>query len=91
MLQKNEIEQFLEILETMNLKLNGISGDKARCIKYNSTTSQISKLKIEHKIPQGVLEYHDKFWKRDKCDQIYWERIPVKVLQEFVRKINLDS
>jgi len=89
--KENEIEQFLEILETVNLQLDGISGDVARCTKCNSTTSQISKLKIGNKIPQGVLEFNDKFWKCDKCDQIYWEGTHIKNLQEFVHKINLDS
>jgi uncharacterized protein with PIN domain len=90
-MKENEIEQFLEILETTNLQLDGISGDVARCTKCNSTTSQISKLKIGNKIPQGVLEFNDKFWKCDKCDQIYWEGTHIKNLQEFVRNINLYS
>jgi uncharacterized protein with PIN domain len=89
--KENEVEQFLEILETTNLQLDGISGDVARCTKCNSTTSQISKLKIGNKIPQGVLEFNDKFWKCDKCDQIYWEGTHIKNLQEFVRNINLYS
>lgn len=84
---QNEIEQFLEILKTTPLKLNEISGDTARCTKCNSATSQISKLKIKNKIPQGVFEYNDKFWKCDGCDQIYWEGTHVKNLQEFVHKI----
>ncbi|MDH3853448.1 MAG: Mut7-C RNAse domain-containing protein, partial [Nitrosopumilus sp.] len=89
--KENEIEQFLEILETTNLQLDEISGDVARCTKCNSTTSQISKLKIGNKVPQGVLEFNDKFWKCDKCDQIYWEGTHIKNLQEFVHKINLYS
>jgi len=89
--KENEIEQFLEILETMNLQLDEISGDVARCTKCNSTTSHISKLKIRNKIPPGVLEFNDKFWKCDKCEQIYWEGTHIKNLQEFVHKINLDS
>ena len=89
--KENEIEQFLEILETTNLQLDEISGDVARCTKCNSATSQISKLKIGNKVPQGVLEFNDKFWKCDKCDQIYWEGTHIKNLQEFVHKINLYS
>ena len=89
--KENEIEQFLEILETTHLQLDVISGDTARCTKCNSTTSQINKLKIGNKIPQRVLEFNDKFWKCDKCEQIYWEGTHIKNLQEFVHKINLDS
>ena len=89
--KEKEIEQFLEILETTNLQIDEISGDVARCTKCNSTTSQISKLKIGNKVPQGVLEFNDKFWKCDKCDQIYWEGTHIENLQEFAHKINLDS
>ncbi len=88
---EDEIEQFLEILESTHLQFDEISGDSARCTKCNSPTSQINKLKIENKIPQGVLEYHDKFWKCDICDQIYWEGTHIKNLQEFVHKIKLKS
>ncbi|MGH1567492.1 MAG: Mut7-C RNAse domain-containing protein [Nitrosopumilus sp.] len=44
--KENEIEQFLEIIRSTDLQLGEISGDTARCIKCNSTTSRISKLKI---------------------------------------------
>ena len=89
--KENEIEQFLEILETTHLQFDEISGDSARCTKCNSITSQINKLEIKNKVPLGVLEYHDKFWKCDGCDQIYWEGTHIKNLQGFVHKIRLKS
>jgi len=89
--KENEIEQFQEILETTHLEFDEISGDSARCTKCNSPTSKINKFEIEKKIPQGVLEYNDKFWKCDGCDQIYWEGTHIKNLQEFVHKIKLKS
>jgi len=89
--KENEIEQFREILETTHLQFDEISGNSARCTKCNSPTSQINKLEIKNKIPQGVLEYHDKFWKCDGCDQIYWVGTHIKNLQEFVHKIKLKS
>jgi len=89
--KENEIEQFLEILKITNIQLDEISGDSARCTKCNSLTSKISKLELGKKIPQGVLENNEKFWKCDDCDQIYWEGTHIKNLQEFVRKIKLKS
>ncbi len=89
--KENEIEQFLEILETTHLQFDEISGDSARCTKCNSPTSKISKLELENKIPQGVLEFNEKFWKCDGCDQIYWEGTHIKNLQEFIHKIKLKS
>ena len=61
--KENEIEQFLELLEITHLQLDEISGDSARCTKCNSTNSRIIKLEVENKIPQGVLEFNDKFCK----------------------------
>jgi len=87
--KENEIEQFLEILKITHLQLDEVSGDSARCTKCNSPTSKISKLELENQIPQGVLEYNEKFWKCDGCEQIYWEGTHIKNLQEFVRKIKL--
>ena len=89
--KEKELDQFLEILETTHLQLDEISGNTARCPKCNSSTSQIEKLKIGNKIPQGVLEYNDKFWKCEGCDQIYWEGTHIKNLQEFAHKIKLKS
>ncbi len=89
--KENEIEQFLEIAKTTHLQFDEISGDSARCTKCNSPTSKINKIEIENKIPKTVLEYHDKFWKCDRCDQIYWEGTHIKNLQEFLHKIKLKS
>ena len=89
--KENEIEQFLEITKTTHLQFDEISGDSARCTKCNSPTSKINKIEIEDKIPKRVLEYHDKFWKCDRCDQIYWEGTHIKNLQEFVHKLKLKS
>lgn len=86
--KEDEIEQFLEILKTIPLELNVISGDTARCSKCNSETSQISKSSLENKISQRILEYHEKFWKCDECNQIYWEGTHIKNLQNFVEKIH---
>ncbi|MFB5635172.1 MAG: Mut7-C RNAse domain-containing protein [Nitrosopumilus sp.] len=87
--KENEIEQFLEILEQIPLELDAVSGDRARCTKCNSPTSQIDKSKISDKIPQKVSEFNDKFWKCNNCDQIYWEGTHIKKMQEFLEKIKL--
>lgn len=87
--KEDEIEQFLEILEHIPLEMDTISGDIARCTKCNVTTSQIEKFKIVNKVPAKVLEFNEKFWKCDNCDQIYWDGIHIKKLQEFLYHIKL--
>ncbi|WP_255430802.1 Mut7-C RNAse domain-containing protein [Candidatus Nitrosopumilus sp. SW] len=89
--QENEIEQFLEIIKQTNLKLNGISGDIARCTKCNSLTSMVEKSKISKNIPQGVFDNNEKFWRCENCGQIYWEGTHIKNLQEFVKKLKRPS
>ncbi|MGH1567493.1 MAG: Mut7-C RNAse domain-containing protein [Nitrosopumilus sp.] len=42
-------------------------------------------------MPPGVLEYNDRFWKCDKCGQIYWEGTHIKNLQEFVHEMKRRS
>ena len=85
--KENEIEQFQEIHEKIHLEFNESSGDVARCPKCNFTTSQTKKSEIANKVPEKILEYHDKFWKCNGCGQIYWEGKHIKNLQEFVEKI----
>jgi uncharacterized protein len=85
--KEEEIEQFFEIINIINLKIQ-INGDTARCSKCNSLTESVGKDSIKEKIPQGVLESNDKFWKCKCCNQIYWEGTHIKNLQEFVGKVN---
>jgi hypothetical protein len=89
--KEDEIEQFLEILDSVNLELNDISGNTARCTKCNSPTLEIAKSKISNKIPPKVLEYNDKFWECIKCKQIYWEGTHIKKLQNFLNKLKTQT
>lgn len=57
-----EVEQFFEIITSVNLKRFQINGDIARCPKCNSLTESIDKELIKEKIPYRVLKSNDKFW-----------------------------
>ncbi|MEK6821855.1 MAG: Mut7-C RNAse domain-containing protein [Thermoproteota archaeon] len=86
--KEEEIEQFLEIIRSVNLKRIQINGDTTRCPKCNSVTESVDKDIIKEKIPQGVLKSNDKFWRCKCCNQVYWEGTHIKNLQEFVGKVN---
>jgi uncharacterized protein with PIN domain len=86
--EKEELEQFFEIITSVNLKRVQINGNTARCPKCNSSTESIDKDIIKEKIPQGVLKSNDKFWRCKCCKQVYWEGTHIKNLQEFVDKVN---
>jgi uncharacterized protein with PIN domain len=85
---KEEIEQFREIIKKLNMKIIKINGEIARCPKCNSKTQSIVKKNIHKKIPIKVLEYNDKFWECKICDQIFWEGTHIKELQKFVGELN---
>jgi len=85
---KEETEQLLEIITSVNLETIQINGDTSRCPKCNSITEQIDKNIIKEKIPQGVFKSNNKFWRCKNCNQFYWEGTHIKNLQKFVCKIN---
>ena len=86
--KKEEIDQFFEIITSVNLKRVQINGNTARCPKCNSLTESVDKDIIKEKIPQGVSKSNDKFWRCKCCKQVYWEGTHIKNLQEFVGKVN---
>ena len=85
---KEEIEQFREIIGELNLENIQINGDKARCPICNSKTSPINKKNIQEKVPVKVLENNEKFWRCENCEQIFWEGTHIKNLQKFVEELN---
>ncbi|MEK6931602.1 MAG: Mut7-C RNAse domain-containing protein, partial [Thermoproteota archaeon] len=86
--KEEEVEEFLEIINSVNLKRIQINGNIARCPKCNSLTESVDKEIIKERIPLGVLKLNDKFWICKYCNQIYWEGTHIKNLQEFVGKVN---
>lgn len=86
--KEEEVEEFFEIINSVNLKRIQINGNTARCPKCNSLTESVDKEIIKERIPQGVLKLNDKFWICKCCNQIYWEGTHIKNLQEFVGKVN---
>ena len=88
--KEDEARQFLEILKIVDLKLDKVSGETARCTKCNTRTSQTGRLEIKDKIPVGILERNDKFWECEKCCRVYWEGTHIKKMQEFLNKIKYE-
>ena len=88
-LQKSsEDDQLFEIASKTNIKKLVIDGDSARCPKCNFFTIPIQKNSIRNEIPEGVLEFNNKFWKCERCNQIYWEGTHIKNLKKLICKIN---
>jgi len=86
--KSSESDQLIEIFNKTNIKKITISGDSARCPNCNLSTIPIDKEMIKTKVPQGVLEFNNKFWKCKKCNQVYWEGTHIKNLKKLIGEIN---
>jgi len=85
---QSEEDQLAGIFIQLKQKELKINGDIARCPNCNFHTLPIKKDKVYDKLPKKVLEFNDKFWKCENCDQLYWEGTHIKNLQRVVDKIN---
>ena len=84
----NEVEQLVQIYKNLELVKSVISGAKTRCTICNGQLDPIDKAQVTTKVPNGVLEQTDHFWKCNECDRIYWEGSHIKNLQKFVVGLN---
>lgn len=83
-----ELEQLIQIFKNFNLSKIMISGNTARCTECNGELEPIKKDQVVEKVPKGVLEKMDNFWKCTNCNKIYWEGTHIERLQKFVDELN---
>ena len=86
--KNNEVEQIVQIYKNLELTKSVISSAKTRCTICNGQLDSIDKGQVTTKVPDGVLEQTDNFWKCGECDKIYWEGSHIKNLQKFVIGLN---
>ena len=86
--KEDEIDQFLQINERTNLGKCSVSGNNSRCSVCNGELQYIEKNDILDKVPTGVLENMNDFWKCKKCEKIYWEGTHITNLQKFTEELN---
>lgn len=84
----DEIEQFLQINEKTSFGKCTVGGDNSRCPVCNGELQHIEKKDVSEKVPTGVFENMNDFWKCTKCEKIYWEGTHIKNLQQFTMKLN---
>ena len=83
-----ELEQLVEILKNVNLSKVMVSGNTSRCTECNEKLEPIKKEMVIDRIPKGVLEKINDFWKCTDCNKIYWEGTHIERLQKFVDELN---
>ena len=79
-------DQFKQVITEFNLILD--NREFTRCPECNSLLNDIDKSGLENKVPPGVFERQEKFWRCDTCGQYYWrgthyEKIKRKLRQFF--------
>ena len=85
---ESELEQLVQIFKNFNLSKVVVSGNTARCTECNGALETIEKDLILDKVPKGVLEKINDFWKCTNCNKIYWEGTHIERLQKFVDELN---
>jgi len=86
--KNEEMDQLVQIYKNLELTKSVIIGTRTRCTICNGQLDSIDKDQITTKVPDGVLEQTDHFWKCSECDRIYWEGSHIKNLQKFVIGLN---
>ena len=84
----NELEQLAQIFKNIKLSNVSASGNSSRCTDCNGKLEVTEKSKILDRVPEGVLERIDNFWRCLKCEKIYWEGTHIERLQKFVDELN---
>jgi len=84
----DEIEQFLQIYEKTNIGKCTVGGKNSRCSLCNGVLNYIEKKDVEKKVPSGVFENMNDFWKCINCEKIYWEGTHITNLQKFSVELN---
>jgi hypothetical protein len=59
----------------------------SRCIICNTNIKEISKNKVEGKIPENVFKNNEKFWFCPRCDKIYWTGTHTDKMIKKIKKI----
>lgn len=88
LINDKEMEQLIQIFKNLETPSVSVSGNNARCTECNGRLQVIEKKSIMNKIPEGVFEKIDDFWKCSNCNKIYWEGTHIQRLQKFVDELN---
>ena len=86
--ETDELNNFLQIKNKLNIKQFSIKGDTARCTLCNGKLISVNKNQIIEKVPINVAMNEKFFWGCESCSKIYWEGTHILHLQEFVRRLN---
>ncbi len=86
--KNTEIEQLVQIFKILKLEEIVVNGNNARCTGCNGELKITDKDIILNRVPKGVIEKIDEFWKCTNCDQVYWEGTHIEKLQKFVVELN---
>ncbi|HSB49973.1 MAG TPA: Mut7-C RNAse domain-containing protein [Nitrosopumilaceae archaeon] len=88
LINDKEIEQLAQIFKNLEVSSVSVSSNNARCAECNGKLEAIEKENIMNRVPEGVFEKINNFWKCSNCNRIYWEGTHIQRLQKFVNELN---
>lgn len=63
-------EQLLQVVRAFPALLDG--EPLSRCLVCNVPVEETGSDLVTDRVPEGVLERHDRFWSCPDCDRVYW-------------------
>ena len=63
---EDQLNQFLSLFPELPLQ------PLTRCSICNGTLSDLPSTEVRDRVPEGVIEHYDTFWKCESCGKIYW-------------------
>lgn len=63
-------EQIREVASALDLR---VIDPLSRCSLCNAILVPVGKEELAERVPEGVRERHDRFWRCPSCDRVYWQ------------------
>ena len=63
-------EQIREVASALDLR---VIDPLSRCSLCNTILVPVGKEELAERVPEGVRERHDRFWRCPSCDRVYWQ------------------
>ena len=70
--EESDYDRLCKVLENTWEKGSHLSPHEARCSICNGEMIQVAKKEVSNLVPEGVREYHEKYYRCTSCGKVYW-------------------
>lgn len=79
------VEQLAELSRKIGHRIE-IKPENSRCPLCNGELEEASPQEVRGKIPEGVAEVHQEFWRCSSCGKIYWQGTHWQTIVEMAQR-----